>query len=85
MYKLEFSKSAVKTLRRMPRNDAARMRAKLNELVKDPYAPNNNVAKLQNRPGYRLRVGDWRVISHIDDETIVVLIVKIGPRGEVYR
>jgi mRNA interferase RelE/StbE len=34
---------------------------------------------------YRIRVGDWRIIYAIDDDRLCVLIVKIGPRGSVYR
>lgn len=51
----------------------------------DPYAPHNNVTKLVGRSGYRLRVGDWRVIYELQDEQVVMLVIKIGPRGEVYE
>jgi len=40
---------------------------------------------MQNRDGYRLRVGDWRVIYDIQKEKVVILVLKIASRGEVYR
>ena len=44
-----------------------------------------NATKLQGRPGYRLRVGDWRVIYEINKDEVVIIVMKIAPRGEVYR
>jgi len=41
--------------------------------------------KLQGRPGYRLRVGDWRVIYEIGKDRVVIIVMKIAPRGEVYK
>jgi mRNA interferase RelE/StbE len=43
----------------------------------------NNVKKLQGRDGYRLRVGDWRVI--FDRDGVVLDILEIGPRGSIYE
>lgn len=85
MYEIVFSKEAARALRKMPRNLAQLIREKLNQIAANPYAPHNNVTKLQNRPGYRLRIGDWRVIYDIEDKRLVILVLKIGPRGEIYR
>lgn len=84
MYKIVFTKEAVKVLRKMSRNLAHLLRQKLAELASDPYLP-TNATKLQNRPSYRLQVGDWRVTYELQDEQLVVLVLNIGPRGEVYR
>jgi mRNA interferase RelE/StbE len=64
---------------------AVLVRQKLEQLVVDPYAPNMNAMKLQNRSGYRLRIGDWRVIYEIQNDELVILVLKIAQRGEVYR
>ena len=60
----------------------------------NPYAPNNNLTKLQRRSGYRLRVGDWRVVYELEDDRLVMLgaqrrhllmrIEKITRDGKVF-
>lgn len=72
-------------MRKMPRNTADLIRSKINYLAQDPFSNNLNVTKLQGRPGFRLRVGDWRIIYEIMNEEVVILILKIAPRGEVYK
>jgi mRNA interferase RelE/StbE len=63
MFKVEYSKSARMTLKAIPRNVAELMVEKIGALAADPFVHNNNVRKLTGHPGYRLRVGDWRVVS----------------------
>jgi mRNA interferase RelE/StbE len=69
----------------MPRDIADLVRDKINILAQDPFAPNNNATKLQGREGYRLRLGDWRIIYTVDQKRVVVLVVKIGVRGGIYK
>jgi len=85
VYRLVFTKEAQNALRRLPRNTAILIREKLVQLAANPYAPNVNAARLQNRAGYRLRIGSWRVIYEIQGDEMVILVVKIAGRGEVYR
>ncbi len=85
MYRILFAKSADKTLRKVPREMAQRIRRRLDDIVTNPYANHRDVTKLQDRPGFRLRVGDWRVIYEIDGDQLIILVLRIGPRGEVYR
>jgi len=85
MYQIFFTRQANRALQKMSRNKARLIREKLDQLAQDPYARNPNLTKLQGRSGYRLRVGDWRVIYEVEDDRLVILVLKIAPRGEVYR
>ena len=85
MYKIVFTKRADKALRKMPRNISKLIRNKLDRIAAAPYARHNNVTRLQNRPGYRLRVGDWRVLYEIQDDRLVILVLRVGSRGDIYR
>jgi mRNA interferase RelE/StbE len=69
----------------MPHHAAKLTRDKLNQIAVDPYARHGNVTKLRNRPGYRLRIGKWRAIFEIQHEEVVILVLKIATRGEIYR
>ena len=71
MYKVTYTKQAERSLLKLPRNIAQRLREKLEQIALDPHGQHNNVTKLQNRDGYRLRVGDWRVIYEIHDGELI--------------
>ena len=58
--------------------------AKVKEVAADPYAPNDNLKKLQGRDGYRLRIGGGRVIYELHDDRLVMLVLEVGPRGGMY-
>lgn len=57
---------SIKTLSGMDQTVAKRIRAKILALAQNPTAPNNSVKKLTGVEGYRLRVGDWRVITTLN-------------------
>ena len=85
MYKISYAKEAEKSLLRMPRNTAKLIREKLEVIAANPYADHPNAKKLQGREGYRLRVGDWRVIYKMQNEQLMIVVMKIASRGEVYK
>jgi mRNA interferase RelE/StbE len=84
MYRVLTTKSFGKALARLPLNWQKRIVAKIREVAANPYAPNNNLTKLQGRDGYRLRVGDWRVIYELQYDRLVMLVLDVGPRGDIY-
>ncbi|MDY0269733.1 type II toxin-antitoxin system RelE family toxin [Trichloromonas sp.] len=85
MFTVDYSKAARKTLKAMPRNVAKLICEKIEALAVDPFAANNNVLKLTNHPGYRLRVGDWRVVYLVHEEALLIAVVRIASRGDVYQ
>ena len=85
MYQIVLTKQAIKALRKMPRNVSDLIHEKLIQIAAEPFASHPNATRLQNRSGYRLRVGDWRVIYELNDDKLIVLVLKIASRGEVYR
>jgi mRNA interferase RelE/StbE len=85
MFRIEYSRDAQKTLARLPRNLATLIRRKIEGLAADPFASNNNVKRLKGVDGYRLRVGDWRVVYLVDADVLIIIVVRIGPRGSVYE
>ena len=85
MYRLTLWKQAIKTLRRMRDRDARRVRAELDKLVQNPGGRDIDVTPLRGRPGFRLRVGPWRVIFERDEEARKIDVLRISPRGDIYK
>ena len=85
MYRLTIRKQAIKALRRMSVGDARRIRGELEKLAQDPNRRDIDVARLQGRPGHRLRAGGWRVIFERNEDHREIDVLRIGPRGNVYK
>ncbi|MDR3212899.1 MAG: type II toxin-antitoxin system RelE/ParE family toxin [Azoarcus sp.] len=84
MYQIEYTHEALKVLRALPRNVSDGLRGKIRQLADNPFAA-ANVKKLVGREGYRLRVGDWRVVYQLDCQRLVVQVLTISPRGGAYK
>jgi mRNA interferase RelE/StbE len=84
VYRLEITKPALRVLRRLPANTARLIRGKLNQLAAAPTGALRNVKPLTGRPGFRLRVGDWRVVYELEHARRRLIVLDIGPRGSVY-
>lgn len=83
-YQVEISKRALRQLEALPRDTRVDIAARIDALTHDPRPFGSR--KLVNVPdGYRLRVGDYRVIYEIQGERLVVLVLRVGHRREVYR
>lgn len=85
MFTLRFAKPAIKALLKMPAGIAKRMRAELDAVAADPAAYRGDWKPLQGSDFWRLRVGDWRAICDLRDGELVLLVVKIAPRGDAYK
>lgn len=84
MFRVEFVPNAQKALRAMPRNTRGLILSKIEALALMPFE-SPNVRKLKGRDGWRLRVGDWRVIYTIDVARQLIVVLTIATRGEAYR
>ena len=83
-YEVRFKASAWKAFRKLQGEIRGRVSEALLELAENPRP--SGVKKLAGRePYYRIRVRDYRVIYEIQDQVLVVLILKVGPRRDVYR
>jgi mRNA interferase RelE/StbE len=83
-YKLEISATAERQLRKLPARDIRRVVEAIEALVSNPRP--SGCRKLTGyRDVLRIRVGTYRVLYSIDDERIIVIILKIGHRRDVYR
>lgn len=84
MYSIEFTHQAAKALARLPRNMRELVMNKIEGLARDPFGA-ANVKSLTGQPGFRLRVGDWRVIYDVEQERLVVRVLRVAPRGGTYE
>ena len=82
---LTIKRQAIRALQRMPHQQAQRIRRELDKLAERPDRRDTDVAVLRGRSGYRLRIGDLRIIFERDDKTRVIDVLRIDPRGQVYR
>lgn len=85
MLSLRFTKQAQKAIRKLPGKAATRLRAELDAIARDPGAYRGDWQPLQGSPFWRLRVGSWRAVCERRDDELVLLVLKIGPRGDVYK
>lgn len=85
-YQVIYLSSTEKFFKKVPRNIALRILNRVEKISLDPLAPDSNIKKLQDPiAGYRLRVGDYRVIYLLDHQAKRLIVSKIAHRSEVYQ
>lgn len=82
-YKLQIKPSAVKELGALPPKDRRRIVAKIRSLSAEPRPSGSE--KLSGHELYRVRQGNYRILYAIADADLVLVVVKIGHRSDVYR
>ena len=83
-YSIEFKRSAAKVLRKIPNPDRRRIRDKIDSFVDN--LPDPAITKMKgDNPFHRVRAGDYRIIYEIHEDILLILVLKIGHRKEVYR
>ncbi len=83
-YRIEIKPSAADALAKIPQPHRRRIARKIDQLADNPR-PRGAIVLEGRSSLYRIRVGDYRVIYQIQDAVLVVLVVRIGGRGDVYR
>lgn len=82
-YKIEYDVDIDKALQKVPKRDAIAIREAIEELAKDPK-PVGSI-KLSGRSGYRVRVRNYRVVYEIFDDRLIVLVLNVDGRKDIYR
>jgi len=82
-YRLLIKPSAAREIEALPRQDRPRIVAKISSLGRDPRPP--GCERLSGRDQFRLRQGDYRILYDIQDLDLVVVVVRVGHRRDVYR
>jgi mRNA interferase RelE/StbE len=85
-YQLSFSDKALKSLKKIPKSDSERIISALEDLALDPDIK-ANVKRLTNHPEavFRLRVGNYRVLYDKHDTVLIIAVIDVGHRKDIYE
>ena len=81
-YRIELRPAAARALRKLDPQVRHRIQGAIALLARDPRPP--GARALQGRPGLRVRVGDYRIIYTVDNDVLLVVVVRLGHRRDVY-
>ncbi len=85
-YEIKFLKDAYKYLQKQDKVTRNRILDHLKILSEDPRHPELDIKRMQGvEDRFRLRVGSYRVVYSIIDNELIVIVVKIGSRGDIYK
>lgn len=82
-YELILRPSVEKDFRKIPTADLRKILARMEALREDPRPPGS--MKLSGEEYYRVRQGDYRIIYEIEDDKLIVIVVRVGHRRDIYR
>ena len=82
-YRIIVRKSVSKDLKKIPVKDVKRILTAIQTLANNPHPPQSKKLSAQNR--YRFRQGNFRILYSIEDDKLIVCVVKVGDRRDVYR
>ena len=82
-YKIFIKPSAAKELIRLPKKDVQRITSQIQSLSKEPRP--FGCEKLSAQERYRIRQGNYRIVYSIEDDKLIVYVIKIAHRSEVYK
>jgi mRNA interferase RelE/StbE len=82
-YKILFTRQSEKDLSNLPKSDFRKVEVAIAKLADNPRPPKSK--KLTARDSWRIRIGNYRVIYLIEDDNLIVIVIEIGHRKEVYK
>lgn len=82
-YRVLVRKSVSKDLKGVPKKDVRCILAAIQSLADNPRPPDTK--KLSGQERYRLRQGNYRILYEIEDDRLIVCVVRVGNRRDVYR
>ena len=82
-YRIVVRKSVAKDIKKIPKKDVKRILSAICSLANNPRPPQSK--KLSGQERYRLRQGNYRILYSIEDDKLVVCVVKVGDRRDVYK
>jgi mRNA interferase RelE/StbE len=85
MYRLTYRRQARNYLARLPFQIKSRIVEKLHNLKENPDDTALDIARLKGGEGYRLRVGQYRILYTRHEDQLIIEVVKIRPRGDIYK
>lgn len=83
-YSIRFAESAARSLKKLPASPRVRIAARIEALADNPYPPGTRKMAGEEH-AYRICIGDYRVVYDVLEDAIVVLVLRIGHRKDVYR
>ncbi len=83
-YQVDFKPSAARELRKLPKDIAKRISEKIDSLADNPF-PHGYTEMKGSRDYYRIKAGDYRIIYTVEHGELLILVVTIGHRREIYR
>ena len=84
-YTIRIERRAEKELRDIPRRDQERLLEAIASLGEDPRPNGVKKYRSEERDIYRVRVGVYRIVYVIDDDRLLLLVIRVGHRKDVYR
>lgn len=83
-YSVEFRPAVLKSMKRLPKKDLRRIKKKIDDLAEN--LPAQDTTKLKgNNPFHRVRTGNYRIVYQIFEDRLVILVVKVGHRKDIYK
>ncbi len=83
-FSIEFRPAVLKSLQHLPKRDLVRIRNRIDDLA--THLPDPAITKMKGENSFhKIRSGDYRIIYEIHDDRLVILVVKVGHRKDVYK